>query len=88
MLDYCKLPRANFVILSDDDVKIDEFRKWVYSFPFIGNLHVCWNRVGKDFGKLPIEPVIEQIKVGDRRYARRKVHAANPKNIRTNSFAW
>ena len=88
VLDYCKLPKANFIILSDKDVKINDFRKWVFNFPFIGNLHVCWNKVGKDFGKLPIEPIIEQIKVGDRRYARRTSYATNSKNICKNSFSW
>jgi hypothetical protein len=56
VLDFCKLTRANFVILSDMDVKEHRYSS-LSKKPYINNLTIYWNKAGKDFGKLPIEKI-------------------------------
>ena len=55
-LDFCRIPRANFVILSDNDMGDAEYR-WLPSNPLVESLTVYWNNAGKDFGEEIIDPV-------------------------------
>lgn len=53
VLDFCKIPKAHVIILSDRDKDIDHFR-WVSKNPFVYKLEVYHNKLGNDFGKTPI----------------------------------
>jgi hypothetical protein len=57
VLNYCKIPKANVVILSDKDVVIEFYKKFVES-PLVNSVKIYWNKKGKDFGELPIEPTL------------------------------
>jgi hypothetical protein len=61
VLNECKLLRANVVVLADRDTNEEFFRKTLRYLPFIENLDICWNKFGKDFGDLPIDPLIVPI---------------------------
>lgn len=54
VLDYCKLPCSNFIILSDSDLKEKSYNFINYN-QFMKNVKVYWNRIGKDFGEKNIE---------------------------------
>jgi len=56
VLDFCKLTKANFVILSDNDINEKRYA-FLNKKPFVNKLDIYWNKSGKDFGKLPIEKV-------------------------------
>lgn len=62
-LDFCKICRANVIILSDKDVNIDNYRNLYYN-PHIINLNIYYNKKGKDFGEEEVEP----FKIDFRRY--------------------
>lgn len=59
VLDYCKLPKANVVILSDKDLRESNYTA-LHNLPFVKDLKVYWNKYGKDFGERPIYPIIYQ----------------------------
>jgi len=57
VLNYCSLPKANIIILADQDFsKTDAFFK-IKTLPNVGSVEIYWNRYGNDFGQLPIDPV-------------------------------
>ena len=56
VLDYCGLSMANIIVLSDSDVEIKKYGYLYYKNPMVNSLRVLKNKVGKDFGKLPIFP--------------------------------
>jgi len=62
-LDFCKICRANVIILSDKDVDLNSYKK-LYFNPQIINLNIYYNKCGKDFGEGTINP----IKIDFRRY--------------------
>ena len=66
VLSYCKLVKANFHILSDCDVPL-HFYKRLRDLPFVNNLNIYWNKRGKDFGVLPIEPYMKELYKPNRR---------------------
>lgn len=61
VIDYCKLPMADVIILSDSDcVNSNLYNNLVNECPFIGHLKVIWNKIGRDFG----DSQIDSVKVG------------------------
>lgn len=56
VLDYCKISKANIIILSDSGIEPYKY-KILEEHPSIENLVIYWNKTGKDFGELNIEPV-------------------------------
>lgn len=60
-LDYCKLPTANFIILSDSDINLNRY-KYLSKNPLINSLVVYYNLNGKDFGENNINPTKYVIK--------------------------
>ena len=60
-LDYCKITRADFVILSDRDVQ-ESYYEFISKSSYVRSLEVYWNKHSKDFGKLPIEIVKKKFK--------------------------
>lgn len=57
VLDICKLTAAHFVILSDSNKKKDKGYSFFSKNPSVLSLDVYYNRMGSDFGKLPINLV-------------------------------
>lgn len=56
VLEYCKLTKSNFVILSDNNVKESNYYN-LSKKDFVNKLEIYWNKQGKDFGQLPIERI-------------------------------
>lgn len=50
ILDYLKLTKAKFVILSDSNMNNLSYKN-LRLHPQIENLEICWNKIGKDFGE-------------------------------------
>lgn len=61
VIDYCKITKANVVVLSDSDATEDEIKKQLKWLPVVQNLKICWNTLGKDFGVSEINPVIKYV---------------------------
>jgi RNAse (barnase) inhibitor barstar len=63
-MDYIKVPKVNVVVLSDDNLTESDYI-WLYRSPFVNNLDICWNKLGKDFGDLPIDPIFTNFNLKD-----------------------
>ena len=61
VLDYCKIPRADFIILSDRDIP-EKYYEFISRSPYVKSLDVYWNKCSKDFGKLPINIIKKKFK--------------------------
>ncbi len=67
VLNYLKIVKANVNILSDRDVPI-YFYNHIKNMPFVNNLNVFYNKLGKDFGCFPIDVMSTEIKLKNRSY--------------------
>lgn len=56
VLDFCKIPISNVIVLSDSDKNMDNY-KWLKYNPSVNNCIVYKNKYGSDFGSSPIELV-------------------------------
>lgn len=54
VLDYCKIVRADVIILSDANITSESY-KHIINIPIVNSLNVYWNSKGKDFGEKDIE---------------------------------
>lgn len=57
ILDYYKLLKVDVVVLSDNNL-LDTDYTWLQRSPFVRDLKIYWNKSGKDFGDLPIDPIM------------------------------
>ena len=73
-LDYCKVPKADFVILADQGIPESKY-EWVFKSPFVNSLEIWWNRYNKDFGELPIDIVTKKFTIDDCKYVKGKKYA-------------
>lgn len=76
VLDYCRIPKANVVILSDKDL-VENSYKMFYDLPFVQNVEIYWNKYGKDFGSRPIYPLKYHCNKGVSRNATYKQYSKN-----------
>ena len=66
LLSDCMITVANFVILSDNNKKEENY-KWFGYNPSVMNFEIIWNKLGDDFGCHPILPISKTFK-RNRRY--------------------
>ncbi len=61
--------RPDVIILSDRDVKLDEYKKiFHYTNHIVNTMNVYYNKTGKDFNVTPINP--EKFIIGERDYVK------------------
>lgn len=66
VLDYCRVVKVNVHVLSDLDVPWYFYYK-MRDLPFIDRFYIHYNKSGKDFGDLPINPTTRELKPKVRR---------------------
>lgn len=55
VLDYSKITKSNIIILSDSEIPMSDY-KYLCRYPTVESLVLYYNKKGKDFGELNVDP--------------------------------